>query len=300
MKMNEKKMGRFCFLLMALCVLPAIRIMAQAAATPEGVRVVVPTPSSSPAKKTNRPDRVIPQSSVFPSDFAHGQATSVGEVVLSNLARPLPALPATTGTLVDQVVAVVNGELVLESDVDEENRFMAFEPFSTNNGSGRDQVVERLIDRTLVLQQSALQPDQGDTSEELEKQLQSLRKELPACKLFHCDTDAGWDKFIAAQGFTRAELEQRWAQRLQILRFIEMRFSAGVDITSEEIKGYYNVTMLPAYVKANATPPKLDVLSTRIQELLLEQRVSALLSDWLRSLKAEGTVRMMRLGEVEP
>jgi hypothetical protein len=96
------------------------------------------------------------------------------------------------------------------------------------------------------------------------------------------------------------ELEQRWQQRMQILKFIEVRFRAGVDITPEQIKAYYDTKMLPEYAKAKATPPKLAVISDRIQEILLEQQVSSLLSEWLQSLKAQGTVRMMRPGEVEP
>ena len=205
-----------------------------------------------------------------------------------------------SGTLVDQVVAVVNGDLVLESDVDEERRFEAFEPFATAGGAARDNVIERLIDRTLILQQSKLQPEQGVSLDDAEKQLQALRKDLPACRQYHCETEAGWQKFVQDQGFTMAELEQRWEQRMQILKFIELRFRAGIDITPAEIKTYYTDTMLPAYAKVNATAPKLDVLSDRIQEVLLEQQVSALLSDWLKSLKAEGTVRVMRPGEVEP
>jgi hypothetical protein len=58
--------------------------------------------------------------------------------------------------------------------------------------------------------------------------------------------------------------------------------------------------MLPEYAKVHATPPKLEVISDRIQEILLEEQVTNLLSDWLKSLKAEGNVRMMRPGEVEP
>ncbi len=288
------------WLLAASCLLAAFPLTGQTAATPDASHVVVPPPQSTPSANSTTPDSATTQVSVFPSEFSHGQATSAGKVVLSNLARPLPALPPAIGTLVDQVIAVVNGELVLESDVDEERRFMAFEPFSTAAGSARDKIIDRLIDRTLILQQSKLQPDQGATKEEVDKQLQSLRKDLPECKRYNCDTAEGWNKFIAAQGFTKSELDDRWMQRVQILRFIELRFRAGVDITPAEIKDYYDKTMLPAYAKANATAPKLDVLSERIQEVLLEQRVSALLSDWLQSLKAEGTVRVMRPGEVEP
>jgi len=126
-----------------------------------------------------------------------------------------------------------------------------------------------------------------------------LRKDLPACKNV-CETDAGWEKFVASHGFTMPELVERWRQRMEILKFIEMRFRAGIEITPAQIEAYYDKNMLPEYAKVKATPPKLEVISDRIQEVLLEQQVSNLLSDWLTSLKAEGNVRIMRPGEVEP
>ena len=55
--------------------------------------------------------------------------------------------------LVDQVIAVVNGDLILESDIDEERRFEAFQPFRDPKGpSSRTELIDRLIDRALILQ----------------------------------------------------------------------------------------------------------------------------------------------------
>ena len=58
--------------------------------------------------------------------------------------------------------------------------------------------------------------------------------------------------------------------------------------------------MLPEYAKRNVTPPPLETISKRIEEVLLQQQVSALLEDWLKSLRAQGSVRMMTPGEVAP
>jgi hypothetical protein len=200
---------------------------------------------------------------------------------------------------VDQVIGVVNGDLILESDVDYERRFEVFEPFSAPGSSTRDKIVERLIDRTLILQQSKLQPGSGVPLDKVKAQLQSLREDLPACK-GRCETEAGWEKFVSDHGFTMEQLTERWQQRMEILKFIEMRFRAGIEVTPAEIQAYYTKNMLPVYAKAKQTPPKLAVIGDRVQEVLLEQKVSGLLSDWLQSLKAEGNVRMMRPGEVQP
>ena len=267
-----------------------------ATTTPAAVAVPVPQPGTSAADSAAQ--RAADAALTTPRQL-RGEATSLGEV--TNLpSDPLqPPIKAASGIVADQVIGVVNGDLILESDVNEERRFEAFEPFTAPGAFSRDRAISRLIDRTLVLQQAKLQPDQVVTTTQAEAQLQTLRKDLPACKNV-CETDAGWQKFVADHGFTMPELVERWQQRMEILKFIEMRFRAGIDVTPAEIKDYYEKNMLPEYTKVKATPPKLDVISDRIQEVLLEQRVSSLLSDWLTSLKAEGNVRIMRPGEVEP
>jgi hypothetical protein len=210
------------------------------------------------------------------------------------------AKPAS-GVLIDQVIAVVNDDLILESDVDLERRFGAFQPFtSPNGGFSRDVAIERLIDRALILQQAKLQPEEAVTPDQVKVELDQLRKDIPACKQYHCETDAGWAKFVEDQGFTVDELTQRWQERMQILKFIEQRFRMGIRIDPASIKEYYEKTLLPEYAKQNAKAPPLDAISDRIQEVLLQQQVSKLLDDWLESLKAQGAVRMMKPGEVKP
>jgi peptidyl-prolyl cis-trans isomerase SurA len=85
-----------------------------------------------------------------------------------------------------------------------------------------------------------------------------------------------------------------------LLRFIEVRFRNGIHISDDEIKDYYDKTMLPEYARQKVTPPKLETISTRIEEVLLQQQVSNLLRDWLKSLRAQGSVRIMSSDEVLP
>ena len=230
----------------------------------------------------------------------HGVAASYAGV---NSSGPQPSDSATNsakGTLVDQVLAVVNQDLVLESDVDEEKRFTAFEPLHNDETDSRDEVVERLIDQDLILQQALLQPDDEVTPAEAKEQLNKLRGEIPACKQYNCATDAGWAKFIAAQGFTSEELTSLMQRRLEILKFVEIRFRSGILIDQAQIKAYYDNTLLPEYARRHAQAPPLDAIKTRVQEILLQQQVTNLLGDWLKTLKAEGSVRVMRPGEVQP
>ena len=81
---------------------------------------------------------------------------------------------------------------------------------------------------------------------------------------------------------------------------IEVRFRNGIRISDDEIKNYYTNTMLPEYAKQKVAPPKLETISPRIEEVLLQQQVGNLLRDWLKSLRAQGNVWVMKPGEVAP
>jgi parvulin-like peptidyl-prolyl isomerase len=204
------------------------------------------------------------------------------------------------GVVLDRVIAVVNGDVILDSDVDEERRFEEIQPYRETTSFTRDQAIERLIDRALILQQAALEPEDAVPDKDLDAQLLTLRKDIPACKQYHCETDAGWQKYVADHGFTVEEFRDRWRQRMELLKFIEVRFRNGITISEDQIKNYYEKTMLPEYATRNVTPPKLETISNRIEEVLLQQQVGALLEDWLKSLRAQGSVRMMTPEEVAP
>ena len=205
---------------------------------------------------------------------------------------------AVRGVELDRLVAVVNQDVILESDIDQERRMAAFQPFrDTRLVSTRDQVIERLIDRVLILQQARLQAEEEIPDKQIEEQLNSLRKDIPQCELYHCDTEAGWEKFVAAQGFTLPELIRVWRERMEVLHFVEVRFRSGIQISDDEVHTYYEKTLLPQYMKQKAVAPPEESIATRIREVLLQQQVVDLLGDWLKSLRAQGTVRTIEPGE---
>lgn len=220
--------------------------------------------------------------------------TSLGQAS----APSVPAKGAQTAatphrTPLDHIVAVVNGDLILESDVQTEQRFDAFQPLRAETTETRDKILERLIDRDLILQQMKDQPQPAIPDAEVDAQLAMVRKDLPECAAYHCDTDAGWTKFAAEHGFSVAEVRDRWRLRMEVLRFIEQRFRMGIRISQTEIDDYYTNKLIPAYQKSHAIPPAKASINDRIEEILLQQQVTGLLEDWLKALRAQGTVRIL-------
>jgi peptidyl-prolyl cis-trans isomerase SurA len=209
---------------------------------------------------------------------------------------PPPPAPIPPGAVVlDHVVAVINGSVILQSDVTEEMGYAVLQPFSIDSTRNTPQrALQRLIDRDLILQQmQTAQTVTPPTPDQVQQRITQLRGLIPDCVQYHCQTDAGWQAFLQAKGLTEKEVEAHWTQRMLILSFIQSRFGAGVRITQAEIADYYNKTLVPQLQKKAVTPPALEAVSARIEEILLQQRVSSLLLEWLQSLKSEGSVSIL-------
>jgi peptidyl-prolyl cis-trans isomerase SurA len=218
---------------------------------------------------------------------------------LSFLLSALVLLAMTAGLaraqkpeVLDHVVAVINGSVILESDVQEEMRLAVLQPFSDPGRNTPKRALQRLIDRDLILQQMRTAEELTPPSpEEVQQRVNELWSLIPECTQYHCETDAGWQAFLKAKGLTQKEVEAHWKQRMMILAFIQSRFGSGVRITQAEIADYYHKVLVPQ-LKGKTAPP-LQTVSSRIEEILLQQRVSSLLLEWLQSLKSEGSVSIL-------
>jgi peptidyl-prolyl cis-trans isomerase SurA len=215
-----------------------------------------------------------------------------------------PAGSSQQPVVLDSVIAVINGDVLLRSDLQNEMNMADLEPLTLPAGKNFERrAARRLINRTLILQQMQSQGMVKEISdEEVQKDLDALREQLPDCRKSDCKTEAGWTAFLAERNLTPNEVTERWRQRMQILNFIDARFRAGVRISKTDIEDYYNKTLVPEFEKQKLSAPPLNSVSARIEEILLQQHVNGLLQDWLKSLRDQGNVIILdpALGESNP
>ncbi len=200
-----------------------------------------------------------------------------------------------TPVVLDRVVAVVNQQAILASDIDEEIRLSVLDPARTGQRElTRQRALDLLISRSLIQQQirrgdiQAVEP----TQDEINARVAELRKVLPECVHRGCATEEGWKAFLAAHDLTERRVEAYFRNRLEILRFIEQRFRSGIHIPPENIEKYYHDTLLPQY-KPGDKVPSLDKVAPRIEEILLQQQVNVLFDEWLTNLRNQGDVEVL-------
>jgi len=196
--------------------------------------------------------------------------------------------------VLDSVIAVVNHQVILASDLDLELRMMRLLPADGGNTTTTVGAIDRLTTRALIEQQILLEDPHGLEIDpaQLSANLTELRQSLPACKLRDCVSSSGWSAYLATLGLTTEEVQHYWIRRMAVLAFIERRFRNGIRITPEEIEKYYRERLVPQY-RSPSDAPALDKISSRIQELLLQQQVNTLLDDWLKNLQTQGEVEIL-------
>ena len=202
--------------------------------------------------------------------------------------------PAASPQVLDRVVAVVNYRPILWSDITNEIRFSVLDPEEVNGTQTPQRALQQLISRTLIQQQ--IREEDATTAlpsdDEVQARLHELRTELPACVRANCASDAGWQAFLAANGLTPAQVESYLRLRLEILRFIEIRFRQGIRISPEETEAYYREKLVPQYAPGTAVPP-LKAVAPRIEDILLEEQVNMMFGQWLENLRRQGDVEVM-------
>ncbi|MDE3200388.1 MAG: SurA N-terminal domain-containing protein [Acidobacteriota bacterium] len=202
---------------------------------------------------------------------------------------------SSSPTVLDSVVAVVNNQAILQSDLNNEMRLSILEPrFNIAGPETPQSALQRLISRTLIEQQIENEDVQATIPDpaEIQQRIRELRRQSPACVQANCVTQAGWDKFLKDHDLTEAEVETYMKRRIEILRFIERRFRQGIQIPEKDIETYYHDNLVPQYTNRQDVPP-LDQVSKRIQEILLQQQVSQLFSGWLENLRKQGEIEVL-------
>ena len=197
---------------------------------------------------------------------------------------------ASASEPVDRLVATVNDDPVLASDVEDAIRVEAFmqgravaEISRADYRAARD----RLIDRTLIRQQVTsgyIPPVQ-----QVEWRMAQVRAAFPAAK-----SDAAWRELLASYGIQEQQLRKSVEEQVQLMQFVDARLRHMVRVSRDEVESYYKEKLLPELSRNGAAAEPLANIQSGIHELLLQEKIDAQLNAWLASLREQGNVRILQ------
>ena len=194
---------------------------------------------------------------------------------------------AWAGPIVDRVVANVNGQVVLQSDWEEEIAFEAFEDGRDPNSlteAEQKAALDRLIDQELLREQ--VRPGQSAPASQVAERMAEVRKLHP-----NSISDEGWHAALERYGLTQRSLEKRLGDEIQLMKLVEDRLRPSIHIDQKAVEAYYHDQLLPELKRAGAPAKPLAEVYGKIKDVLAEQKLNELLSGWLASLRSESHIQ---------
>jgi peptidyl-prolyl cis-trans isomerase SurA len=195
--------------------------------------------------------------------------------------------------VVDRIVAIVNGNIILQSDWDETLSFQALLTNRAVNSFTEDEqraVLDRLIDQELLREQMKSADAPHATDAEVAARVTEARKLYP-----QASTETGWQSILAGYRITNKDLAAHVRQEIELMRLVDARLRPAVQIDSKSIESYYRNQFVPQLKQAGSREVPLSDVSARIREVLTEKKVNELLVSWLQTLRSEGQVNLPAL-----
>ena len=184
---------------------------------------------------------------------------------------------------IDRLIAAVNGRVITEGDLDLARNLNAIIFYDKSPGnSSRDDEVERLVDLELMRQELKSFSMTQEDETKVEARLQSLRDAYAG--------KGGLPQLLQRLGLQESELVSYLQLESSITKFVDFRFRPFVHVSEEEIKAYYRTRLTPQLEKAKVALPPLTQISTRIEEILREEKINAVLEQWIKDVRRNSRI----------
>ena len=199
------------------------------------------------------------------------------------LAAAALAAQEPAARLVDRVVAVVDEDPILLSDVE---RVIGLRVVEAQAGESpealRRRVLDGLIEQRLRLHEIGRFGFEQTPLEEVDRQVEQIAARFP--------DEAAWRAELARLGLGESDLRQIVARQLSVLAYVEERLGARVFVGVEDVRRYYEEELLPELERRGEPPPPIDQVREQIRGLLRERRLNEEIVRWTAELRAAADV----------
>jgi len=202
----------------------------------------------------------------------------VAFAIATMLAMPI----ARAQQVVDRIIARIEGDVLLQSDLRELGQFQELQGEKVEPESTR---LKELIDQWIIEHegQAAQFPEPSDT--DVAAAVDKLTKNLGGEGIFQ--------KRLKETGLSQAAVQRTIRRVLFFSRYIDYKFrtAAQVDPASEE--KYYNSEFANLMLARGEKLPTLDSVRADIHELLVQQDISRHAAEWLTESRSRIKVELV-------
>lgn len=179
------------------------------------------------------------------------------------------------GRIVDHIVARIEGDIILESQVRE---LGAFQKLVEGRSEGDDKLLAELIEQWIVQTEADAAHFPEPAKTEVDRELGRLTAQF--------GTPEKYSARLKKLGLSPAEVRELLQRQIYIERYLDYKFRPTVQIEPGAIDEYYQKELVPEMKKNNQPVPSRADVEEQIREVLVQRAISDLTAKWLDETKS--------------
>lgn len=173
--------------------------------------------------------------------------------------------------VIDRIVARVENDIILSSDVEELQRYQQLVDGKSESESA---ILDRLIDQWIVRSEADLSQFPQPQESEIDRGVSRVVKSFAS--------PAEYAARKKESGLTDAEVRKIVASQLYLSSYLDSRFRPSAQIDEKAIEDFYRTKVLPTARERGQVPPTLDASREIIQEALIQGDINDQADRWLK------------------
>jgi len=179
-------------------------------------------------------------------------------------------ITAAHAEILDRIVAVVDGNIITLSDLQQEREIRA-------------RLGEKPIDDDKALLQELIE----------NRLIESQMADFPGVEVTDEEVDAELKKTQARQGAASQAVREAVRKRLQMQRYFDVRFRQFLRASDEEVRKYYDEVFVPEARKRGVNPvPSFEQVADMIRMNIIEEKLDHEVMGWLEAIRRRSNIEI--------
>jgi hypothetical protein len=183
----------------------------------------------------------------------------------------IPRGPLAAQEVVDRIVARVENDVILWSDV---RALARYQQFLDGKQETDDQILDRLIDQWIVRTEAEASHSPHPSEADIDRGLSRVRDSFRSGEEYQAR--------MKQAGLSEQNVRAMVASQFYLSNYLDSRFRAAVHIDPKEIEDFYQTEVVPRAKARGQEPPALDASRDSIQEALIENGINGQAEQWLK------------------
>jgi len=184
--------------------------------------------------------------------------------------------------VMDRIVARIETDIILLSDVRQLNRYQVFLDGKAQSDAD---ILNRLIDQWIVRSEANVARFPQPSDDDVNRSIERLKRSFSSPEEFQ--------ERQKQSGISDDEIHRFVRAQLYLSNYLDSRFRPAIQIDEKAIEDFYKNRVVPRAESRKQTPPTLENARDFIQEALVQRAINEQADRWLKESRTRVRVEIM-------